>query len=240
VLSHAHEDHLAGVHLFPSAPCHVPEADLLGARSLDGLMQIYGMSPATDAAFRQVIVDTFHYIERPDARGYADGAVFDLGGGVSIRAIHAPGHTRGHSLLHVEPASVLYLGDIDLTSFGPYYGDAWSSLPDFERSLALVRELPARYYATFHQAGVIEGRAAMLEKLERFAGVIRTREERLLAYLTEPRTLAEIVAHRFVYRPTDKVLFADDVERRSMSQHLARLIAEGRVTELEPLCYRAC
>ena len=44
------------------------------------------------------------------------------------------GHTRGHCVLHVEPEDVVYLGDIDLSSFGPYYGDAWSSLEDFERT----------------------------------------------------------------------------------------------------------
>ena len=37
---------------------------------------------------------------------------------------------------------LLYLGDIDLSSFGPYYGDAWSDLEDFERSLARVRDMP--------------------------------------------------------------------------------------------------
>src|SRR6185295_8374979 len=107
---------------------------------------------------------------------YHDGDVFDLGGGVRVRAIHAPGHTRGHSLLHVEPDDVLYLGDIDLSSFGPYYGDAWSSLEDFERTLAMVRAMPARWYATFHHVGVLEGQAAFLERLDRFAAVIVRRE----------------------------------------------------------------
>jgi glyoxylase-like metal-dependent hydrolase (beta-lactamase superfamily II) len=165
---------------------------------------------------------------------YRDGDVFDLGGGVRVRAIHAPGHTRGHSLLHVEPDDVLYLGDIDLSSFGPYYGDAWSSLEDFERTLAMVRAMPARWYATFHHVGVLDGRAAFLERLDRFAAVIGAREERLLAFLAEPRTLDEIAAHRFVYRPGDPVSFAEPVERRSMGQHVVRLVAAGQVAEVEP------
>ncbi|MBI3769279.1 MAG: MBL fold metallo-hydrolase [Deltaproteobacteria bacterium] len=69
---------------------------------------------------------------------------------------------------------------------------------------------------------------------DRFTAVIATREARLLAYLAAPRTLDEIVAHRFVYRPGDAVPFADDVERRSMRQHLERLCAAGRVREVEP------
>jgi glyoxylase-like metal-dependent hydrolase (beta-lactamase superfamily II) len=230
--SHCHEDHVAGNHLYPGVPVHLHAADQPGLGSLEAMMAIYGMSPAIDAAFRRSIVEDFHWVARPDARAFADGDVFELGG-CRIRVIHAPGHTRGHSLFHVEPDDVLYLGDIDLSSFGPYYGDAWSSLADFERTLADVRRIEARWYATFHHVGVVEGRAAFLERLDRFAAVIDTREARLLEFLTAPRTLDEIVAHRFVYRPGDAVVFADDVERRSMRQHLDRLIAGGRVAGRE-------
>src|SRR5262249_12587014 len=134
----------------------------------------------------------------------------------------------------VEPDGVLYLGDVDLSSFGPYYGDAWSSLVDFERTLAFARTLEARWYATFHHIGVVEGRAAFVEKLDRYAAVIADRERRLLECLPEPRTIDDVVAHRFVYRPKDPVSFADPVERRSMSQHVERLVAAGVVREVEP------
>jgi glyoxylase-like metal-dependent hydrolase (beta-lactamase superfamily II) len=229
--SHCHEDHIAGNHLFPDVPWHLHEADLPGIVSIDAMMAIYGMTPAIDAAFRRAVIEQFHFTARPDALPFGDGDVFDLGG-CTVRVIHAPGHTRGHSLFYVEPDDVLYLGDIDLSSFGPYYGDAWSSLADFERTLGEVRDIEARWYATFHHIGVVEGRAAFLERLDRFTGVIATRESRLLAFLAEPRTLDEIVAHRFVYRPGDPVPFADDVERRSMRQHLERLCATHRVREV--------
>jgi hypothetical protein len=131
----------------------------------------------------------------------------------------------------------LYLGDIDLSSFGPYYGDAWSSLVDFERSLERVCDIEARWYITFHHIGVLD-RADFLERLDRYAAVIASPEERLLEYLGEPRTLADIARHRFVYRPGDAVPFADPVERRSMSQHLERLAAGGLVEELAGGRYR--
>ena len=235
--SHCHEDHIAGNHLYPKAPLLLHEADLPGMRSLDDMMAIYGMSPRIAAAFREILVDDFHYVPRPDATAIRDGDVLDLGG-TRVRVIHAPGHTRGHCVLHVEPEDVVYLGDIDLSSFGPYYGDAWSSLEDFERTLADVRQIDARWYATFHHVGVVEGREAFRERIDRFAAVIGTREARLVDHLAEPRTIDEIVAHRFVYRPGDAVPFADDVERRSMTQHLDRLLAAGRVEEVEPGRYR--
>jgi glyoxylase-like metal-dependent hydrolase (beta-lactamase superfamily II) len=234
VLSHCHEDHVAGLHLLPGVPVHVHEADRTGLLSLDGMMEIYGFDDPVAAPWRKALVEQFHWVPRPDARGFEGEVVFELGGDVRVRAIPAPGHTRGHCVLLVEPDAALYLGDIDLSSFGPYYGDAWSSLQDFEKSLAYVREIPARAWITFHHIGVLDDRAVFLERLERFADVIRTREERLLAFLAEPRSLDDIVEHRFVYRPGDAVAFADPVERRSMGQHLGRLCGEGRVREVEP------
>ncbi len=230
--SHCHEDHVAGNHRFPALPWHFHTLDLPGIRSLDGMMAIYGFTGGAEATFRQIVVDHFHYRARPDALAFTDGDVFDLGG-VRVRAIHAPGHTRGHTVFHVEPDDVLYLGDIDLSSFGPYYGDAWSSLEDFERTLAMVDGIAARWYATFHHIGVLDGRAAFRERLARFGAVIAVRERRLLEFLAAPRTLAEIAAHRFVYRPGDPVPYAEPVERRSMEQHLVRLARGGRVREIE-------
>lgn len=238
--SHCHEDHVAGLDLFGDKPFRLHEADAPGIASLDGFLAIYGFPPEIEEPFRSVLTEQFHVVPRSDAEPFADGARFDLGG-ASITAVHTPGHTRGHCCLLVESAGndpLLYLGDIDLSSFGPYYGDAWSDLEDFERSLALVRDIPARWYATFHHIGVLE-RDAFLERLGKFTAVIASREERLLSYLLEaPRSLAEIAEHRFVYRPGDAVLFADAVERRSMSQHLERLIRDGAVAEIEPGRFR--
>jgi glyoxylase-like metal-dependent hydrolase (beta-lactamase superfamily II) len=237
LLSHCHEDHLAGCALYPELPCHVPRLERGALASLDALMELYGYPEPIATSWRKALVEQFHFAPRP-AIGYDDGECFDLGG-ATLRVIHAPGHTVGHSLVHVEPDDVLYLGDIELSSFGPYYGDAASSLVDFERSLARVRELRARWYATFHHIGVLASRDEFLARLERFAAVIADRERRLLAYLAEPRSLDEIALHRFVYRPGDPVSFATAVERRSMEQHLERLSASGQVSEVEPGRYRA-
>ena len=233
VNSHCHEDHVAGNHLFPDVPWHLHAADLPGIHSLDGLMAIYGFDADVDGAFRKVVVEQFHYLPRADAIPFEDGHVFELGR-TCVRVLHAPGHTRGHCVLLIEPEGVLYLGDIDLSSFGPYYGDAWSDLEDFERTLARVREIDAQHYATFHHVGVVDGRAAFLERLDRFAAVIADREARLLAFLAEPRTMDDVAAHRFVYRPGDPVPYAAPVERRSMGQHVARLLRAGTLREVEP------
>jgi glyoxylase-like metal-dependent hydrolase (beta-lactamase superfamily II) len=234
VNSHCHEDHIAGNHLFPEVPWHLHELDASGMRSLDDFMAIYGFDDeSVDRAFRPLVMDQFHFTPRVDVVTFRDGDVFELGG-CQVRVIHTPGHTRGHCAFHIQPDDVLYLGDIDLSSFGPYYGDAWADLEAFERTLAKVGEIDASHYVTFHHVGVLEGRRVFLERLERFGAVIRRREERLLAFLREPHTLEEIAEHRFIYRPGDAVSFVSCVERRSMAQHIERLLREGRVREAEP------
>ena len=83
-----------------------------------------------------------------------------------------------------------------------------------------------------------ETREAYLERFDRFTAVISDRERRLLEYLVEPHSLDEIAEHRFVYRPGDPVAFATAVERWSMEQHVRRLVAGGRVHEVEPGRFR--
>jgi glyoxylase-like metal-dependent hydrolase (beta-lactamase superfamily II) len=233
LLSHCHEDHIAANFLFPETPCHLHEEDLPGLRSIDAMMAIYGYSEPMATHWRRLLEESFHFEPRPDAVGFRDGDCFNLGK-VRIRVFHMPGHTRGHSIFVIEPEQLVFLGDIDLSSFGPYYGDAWSDLEAFERSLVAVRKLEARWYLSFHHVGLLEGRDAFLGRLERYSAVIRDREARLLAFLTEPRTLAEIAAHRFVYRRGDIGPLTEPVERRSMEQHLKRLLRDGEVREVEP------
>jgi glyoxylase-like metal-dependent hydrolase (beta-lactamase superfamily II) len=228
LLSHAHEDHVAGMGLFPEARVAVHREDALGARSLDGLMTMYGYDGEVADSTRQWVLDQFHYAPRPDTEGFEDGALFDLGAS-SVRVFHTPGHTRGHCVLRVEPEGVLFLGDIELSSFGPYYGDAWSDLGDFERSLAKVRDLDANAWVSFHHVGVLDEREDFLARLDRFAARIAAREGAMLAWLAEPRDLEAMVARRFLYPPHADLPFIDAVERRTIEQHLARMEGDGRI-----------
>ena len=229
VNSHSHEDHLAGNGTFPSARVHAHHEDLPGVHSLDGLMAVYGLP--TTHEFATDIVERFHYAPRPDATGFGDGHVFDLGG-TTVEAVHLPGHTRGHSGFRIS-GGVFFLSDIDLTGFGPYYGDTWSDLEDFEASLAKVRSEEAAYYVTFHHKGVIEGRQEFVRLLDAFGAVIDTRHRAMLDFLAEPHSLDDMVAHRFIYRPHVEHSFADAVERRSAELHVQRMLARGEAVEVD-------
>ena len=232
VLGHVHEDHVAGLHRLPRTPVYVHEADVEAARSWPGLARHYGYAPAVLEGMHAKIEREFHYVPRPDALAYADGARWDLGGGVSVRAIHAPGHTSGHCVLLVEPEGIAFIGDIDLSSFGPYYGDATSSLAAFRRTLARVADIPARAWITSHHKGVITDRAQFAQLLAAFAARFDAREEAIAAFLRDrPSTLQELVERRFVYPRHLDDLFYADAERRTIAQHLEALARAGRAAE---------
>jgi glyoxylase-like metal-dependent hydrolase (beta-lactamase superfamily II) len=176
----------------------------------------------------------FDYAPRPDAKPYRDGALWDLGGGVTVRAFHSPGHTSGHCVLLVEPGGVAFIGDIDLSSFGPYYGDATSNLADFRRTLAAVPDIPARAWVTSHHKGVITDRETFLTLLKAFGARLDAREEAIAAFLAQkPATLAELVDHRFLYPRELQGLWYPEAERRTTEQHLASLAAAGRAVQEE-------
>ena len=229
VLSHVHEDHTAGLHLIPHLPVHSPRADVDALRSLKGLAQHYGYGPGVSEAMVARAQADFHFQPRPDAACYEDGAVWDLGN-VRVRAIHMPGHTRGHSVLLVEPWDIAFIGDIDLSSFGPYYGDACSDLPAFRRTLRQIQQVPAQVWITSHHKGLISDKDTFLALLRDFAAVIDRRDQALLSALSSTsKTLDELACHRFVYPQNFADLFVPAVERRVISQHLDQLLAQGLI-----------
>ena len=232
VLGHVHEDHMAGLHRLRHAPVYVHEADVEAARSWDGLARHYGYAPPVLEAMRGKIEREFHYAPRPDAQAYADDARWNLGGGVTVRAIHAPGHTRGHCVLLVEPGGIAFIGDIDLSSFGPYYGDATSSLAAFRHTLQAVRDIPAKVWITSHHKGVITERETFLSLLHAFAARLDAREEAIADELRRrPATLEELVGQRFVYPKHVNDIYYEDAERRTIGQHLESLTSAGRALE---------
>ncbi len=238
LVSHAHEDHIAGLGRYDDVPVHVHAGDLDALRSRQALVAGIGLPDDAVDAHDALMRDEFHVLGRPDALAFEDGAVFDLGGR-TVTVVHLPGHTAGHCGFLVEPDGFLYVGDIDLTSFGPYYGDVGSSLVDFEASMRRCREIDAKWFGTAHHKGVIEGAEEFRRRLDAFAGVVEKRDAALLAFLDGPRTVEEIAEHRLVYRPHVQGAHVRPVELRTAAQHLDRLTQDGLVTVVAEGRFRA-
>jgi glyoxylase-like metal-dependent hydrolase (beta-lactamase superfamily II) len=235
LISHAHEDHMSGVGAVGATHVCTHEADLIGVQSLDGFMQVYGLPAEAEAEWRATVEREFNVTGWPTATGFADGDVFDLGD-TSVSVMHLPGHTRGHSAFVVEGDGVAFIGDVDLSTFGPYYGDHWSDLAEFEESLVRIRDLDAAYYVTFHHKGVVKGRDEFLRLLDLFESVIARRDDALMEMLEQPRPFADLLEQGIIYRAGSRPpVFGESVERRSITMHLDRLIAADVVVDHEGL-----
>lgn len=232
ILGHVHEDHMAGLHRVPDAAVQVHEADLRAAQSWAGLADHYGYPPVVLAEMKHMVERDFHYLPRPDATGYRHDQVWELGGGVRIRAHHLPGHTSGHCALVVESEGLAFIGDIDLTGFGPYYGDATSSLVAFRKSLVDITELDARTWVTSHHRAVITDRCKFLSGLADFAGKIDQRSAKLIAYLRDgPQSLTQLAGRRLLYPPGFSLPYVESAELNSIRMHLDELVAQGLVRQ---------
>ena len=239
VLGHVHEDHMAGLHRLPSARVYAPVADLPAVQSWQGFASMMGMQDQhQQAQLLGQFQRDFFYTPRPDAQGYEDGACWELGG-TKIRAFHMPGHTAGHSVLVIEPHGIAFIGDIDLTGFGPYYGDPGSSLQDFRTSLARLPDIPASVWITSHHRGVYTDRDSFMRDLAAYTDKMDEREQRLLSLLAKaPQTLEQLVEKRLLYPLGYDAPWVRMVEARTILRHLEELLADGRVTPDDHGVYR--
>jgi len=174
LLSHYHEDHVVGVGK-SGVNTSIHGKDIEGVTSWPGFLKLGGYDGIELGA---EMLEPFDWAP-VDAVPFGDDAVFDLGGSISVRVIPLPGHTPGHCGFFVEPDGVLYIGDIDLSSFGPSYGDATSSLSEFRRSLATVRTIDAAAYVTFHHKGHLFDAVEFRRQVTRYTDVLDQREARI-------------------------------------------------------------
>lgn len=224
--SHYHEDHGAGNSLYRDAPLYLHGRDAPALRSLDTLIDCYGLEGDAARKFRGVVIDQFHYQAREDVAELSDGEVFDLGH-TRLRVMHTPGHTGGHCCFFFEQEGVLFVADCDLTRFGPVYGDRTSGLLEFVESIEKIRRSGAKTLISFHEAAVVEEDPGGV--IDRYLAVIYQRERTLLDFLGRPRTFNEIVKRRIIFRKDYDLIWIDAVEGNSMRLHLEKLMAEGSV-----------
>jgi len=235
--THYHGDHTRHNRLFADSALHVSESDAAVYHSLDNLASYIGRKGRYDEEmWRQMAVQERGYKPRSVDVAYRDGDVYRFGE-TTVEIVHAPGHTPGHSCLLFREISAIYLADIDLTRFGPWYGNAASDIDLFLQSIERVGRIQADWYIPAH--GPIISGDEIAGRFEAFAKVIHDREARILELLREPRTVAEIVAGHPIYRrqfePRDVF---DFMEEMMVTNHLRRSLRLQQVEAVEDGRYR--
>jgi len=227
LLSHWHEDHLMHLDLFDEKPLWMCAADAEPLLSIDQFLDAYDMNDEERKPWVQTMYEVFHFKPRTPHRMIQGGEVIDLGG-VTVEVVHTPGHTPGHCALYFREEEILFLGDYDLTAFGPWYGDAHSDIDELLASVEKLKSMEARTWLASHGDGVFLSNPG--ELWDSYVGVIARRDEELLDLLKEPRTMADVIDARIVYKKKrEPKEFFDFGERAIMGKHLQRLIKNGEV-----------
>jgi glyoxylase-like metal-dependent hydrolase (beta-lactamase superfamily II) len=242
--SHCHEDHFLLNSRFPDAALWVPRLEAAGFRDIDAFFdQFYesgDVDAKTRAAWDKFFTEIVQYQPREPDR-LLEGGEDLVFGETRARVLHTPGHSPGHLAFHFPGERVLYLADLDLVKFGPYYGDKGSSIDDTIASLEQVAAIDVDVYLVAHgREGVLDGDPA---HIQRYLDVIYTREERLLALLASgPRNLDEITAAGIIYggrSVSDGAWELALSERTMMGKHLRRLEEMGTVRQEDGIYHLA-
>jgi glyoxylase-like metal-dependent hydrolase (beta-lactamase superfamily II) len=214
--------------LFDDVPLWISAPDAPPISDIDSFMDAYGMDQADERAYwREILAKDFHFRPRTPSGFLLEGTE-RFSGGPAIEVLSTPGHTPGHTAFFFKELGVLFMGDYDLTKFGPWYGDVESSIEETMASIRRLREIPAKAWITGHETGLFEADPG--ELWERYLDVITVREEKLLDLLKTPRTFDDVVEACIIYgKPREPKAFFAFGERAHMKKHLEKLMREGIV-----------
>jgi hydroxyacylglutathione hydrolase len=227
-LSHWHEDHFMHLDLFDDVPFRISERDLPPLTDIETFLDWYAMENQEYRTFWAAMLrDQFHYQPRQPSRFFQDREIIDLGS-LTVEVIPTPGHTPGHLAFYFREPKILFMGDYDLTAFGPWYGDLYSGIDQTVESIHRLKTIPADTWLTGHETGMFTQAPGTL--WDSYEKIIYERENKLFNLLATAKTMDEIVEACIVYdRPREPKEFFEFGERALMKKHLERLEKNGQV-----------
>jgi len=228
-LSHWHEDHMGFLHLFDGCPLRISEKDFPPLTDIEIFLDWYNIKDEQlRELWKTIVLNNFNYRSQKDALFFQDEETIDLGS-LKVQVIATPGHTPGHLSFFIPDEEVLFLGDYDLTTFGPWYGDVYSSIEQTIESIHKLKSIAARRWIASHNTGLFEKNPGKL--WDDYENVIYQREEKILNFLKEPKALDEIAGAWLIYgKPREPREFFESNERALVGKHIEYLERMGKIT----------
>jgi len=161
-------------------------------------------------------------------RQLTDGERLDLGD-ITLETIHTPGHTPGHMAFFIPEYDLLFAGDIDLTSFGPFYGHDFADISDFLSSIEKLKKIQAKMVVSGHAGPFID---SLPERFGAYGEVIHSRDRLLLEKLGQPKSIEDFKGSNLFYKTYPD--FPDLIrwfELVHIEKHLTRLESMGKVRQ---------
>lgn len=226
--SHCHPDHVSGNHLFRNSALWVPEERCEETGAVATLSQRLVGPDKTTMEFWENWVRTMLSME--DYRHtdtFGDNHIFDFGG-VRLEAVHTPGHLEDHYCFLEPKENTLFSFDVDLSTFGPFYGNPEADIPQLEQSIDKIMEIRPACVASSHRLPV---KKKVTKELQAFKDKIIRNQNRVAKALDIPRTLDELSTLKPIfgkYIPGVEVIYAF-FEKCMIQKHLEQMTAKGLV-----------
>lgn len=183
VLTHFHIDHKGHAsEIQKIAECEVICHELAetGVKTFQGMVDFYGIGGHKYYDDWRALLDSRfgHVMSEYTVTGtFSDAVIIDCGD-TELIPIHLPGHTIDHTCFGINGLETLFLVDIDLTRFGPWYGNKVSDIEEFKKSVDRVIEMNPSIGISSHLINpVMEG---LDERLRAFRAIFDEREQRIL------------------------------------------------------------
>ncbi len=226
VNSHYHGDHRRMNYLFTKSEFFAPGPDAPMIESNERFLEATGIPERDQTELWLQIFKGVYRITEHRVAGTFDDNEYVIDRKYGIKAIALPGHTPGHSGFYFESIDLAVITDIDLTAFGPWYGNEASDINAFLESIEKVKRLRAKHIMTSHSRKIY-ARDELLPLLDRFAEHIGNRDTALLGLLDGKGALSldELATCGIIY--SQKSLLNNPAflffEKKMIEKHLKRL-----------------
>ncbi|MFX0208236.1 MAG: MBL fold metallo-hydrolase, partial [Candidatus Hodarchaeota archaeon] len=146
---------------------------------------------------------------------------FDFGD-VKLLPIHTPGHSIDHYCFYEPYEQILFSFDIDLTSFGPWYGHRESNILQFRKSINKLKELEIKILVSSHKGIITKD---IYKQIDAFYRKIDERTGKIHAlFQSGAQTIEQLVEKKPIYGefPYVKPLLRY-WEKQMIKKHLAEM-----------------
>ncbi len=228
--THYHPDHIRYNALFESVEFWAHSADAPCFRSLDSMAEWVGVKGTKyEKGWKASLIKTFGFQEREKVKELEDGTNLSLGR-VTVQFLHFPGHTPGLTGFLLPELDILFLADMELSPFGPWYHNQKASIQRVIDSVEKIRGIRADYYIPSHGKEIFRGDIG--PRLDRYLENIYSRERKILEALSFPRTLDELTSLSLIsgFRLSRRLVWYL-FERNMVEKHLDRLLAQGKISQ---------
>ncbi|MFX0052062.1 MAG: MBL fold metallo-hydrolase, partial [Candidatus Hermodarchaeota archaeon] len=148
-LSHYHLDHIIGSHLFPESQKLIHQSEIEALHDKETFLRfcfqfnvdqkvLNDWKTRFKAFLNYEGLSVWDDLALTNIQSYKANISLNLGE-IILKIIHLPGHSPGHCGLYEPISKILFITDIDLSKFGPWYGWRSSNLEDFRQSIKFLQ-----------------------------------------------------------------------------------------------------